>query len=82
MRESEISRMTYDPMHPTDLKREKIEGHREDEEKWLDCSATPFDKVQSLLKPFPAELMAAHKVSKRMNNPKYDAPDCNAPVEG
>jgi hypothetical protein len=40
-----------------------------------------FDKVPSLLKPFPAELMAAHEISKRINNPKYDAPDCNAPVE-
>ena len=56
--------------------------HRDDEERWLDCAATPFDKVQSLLKPFPAELMAAHEVSKRVNNPKYDAPDCSAPVEG
>jgi putative SOS response-associated peptidase YedK len=56
--------------------------HREDEAKWLDCSATPFDKVQSLLKSFPADLMAAHEVSKRMNNPKYDAPDCSAPVAG
>jgi putative SOS response-associated peptidase YedK len=37
---------------------------------------------QSLLKPFPAELMAPHEVSKQMNNPKYDAPDCSAPVEG
>ncbi|HYA30023.1 MAG TPA: SOS response-associated peptidase [Acidobacteriota bacterium] len=55
--------------------------HRDDEERWLDCSANPFDKVQSLLKPFPSDLMAAHEVSKRMNNPKYDAPDCSAPVQ-
>jgi hypothetical protein len=41
-----------------------------------------FDKVQSLLNPFPPDLMAAHEVSKRMNNPKYDAPDCSAPVVG
>lgn len=53
---------------------------REDEE--MDCSDVPFDKVQPLLKPFPAELMAAHEISKRINNPKYDAPDCIAPVEG
>jgi len=26
--------------------------------------------------------MVAHEVSKRMNNPKYDAPDCSAPVDG
>ena len=36
-----------------------------DEEQWLDCSAAPFDKVQSLLKPRPAELIAAHEFSKR-----------------
>jgi len=54
---------------------------REDEERWLDCSAVPFDQVKSLLKPFPADLMAAHEISKRINNPKYDMPDCIAPVE-
>lgn len=53
---------------------------REDDEQWLDCEATPFDRVQSLLKPLPAELMAAHEISKRINNPKYDALDCVAPV--
>jgi putative SOS response-associated peptidase YedK len=56
--------------------------HREDEGKWLACSAPSFDEVQSLLKPFPSDLMEAHEVSKRINNPKYDAPDCVAPVEG
>ena len=55
--------------------------HRDDEERWLDCSATSFDNVQTLLKPFPAKMMAAHEVSKRINNPRYDAPDCVAPVE-
>lgn len=72
---------------PNDLMR-TIHGRmpvildRDDEDRWLDCPATPFEKVQSLLKPFPSDLMAAHEVSKRMNNPKYDAPDCSAPVEG
>jgi putative SOS response-associated peptidase YedK len=54
---------------------------KDDEQSWLDCSAYPFLKVQSQLKPFPADLMAAHEISKRINNPKYDAPDCSAPVE-
>ena len=54
---------------------------REDEGDWLDCNANAFDKVQSLLKPFPSDLMAAHEISKRVNNPKYDAPDCSAPLE-
>jgi putative SOS response-associated peptidase YedK len=56
--------------------------HREDEEKWLVCAANDFDKVQSLVKPFPADIMAAHEVSRRVNNPKYDAPECSAPLEG
>jgi hypothetical protein len=38
-------------------------------------------EARSLVKPFPAELMDAHEISKRINNPKYDAPDCSAPVE-
>ena len=55
--------------------------HRDDEEKWLDCSQNSFGKVQSVVKPFPAELMEVHEVSRRVNNPKYDLPDVSAPVE-
>jgi putative SOS response-associated peptidase YedK len=55
--------------------------HREDEERWLDCAANDFAKVQSLVKPFPSDLMTAHEVSRRINNPKYDAPDCSAAIE-
>ena len=55
---------------------------REDEERWLDCDANPFDKVQALVQPFPSELMAAHEVSKRVNNPKYVGADCSAAVDG
>jgi len=55
--------------------------HRDDEAKWLDCAANTFNNVQALLNPFPSELMAAHEISKRINNPKYDAPECSAPVE-
>jgi len=54
---------------------------KDDEEHWLACSSNSFGKVQAILKPFPAELMAAHEVSRQMNNPKYDAPDASAPVE-
>jgi len=55
--------------------------HKDDERAWLDCAANPFDNVESLVQPFPAELMATHEISKRINNPNYDAPDCSAPVE-
>ena len=46
----------------------------EDEERWLDCGPESFGKVMSILKPFPADLMAAQEISRRMNDPKYDAP--------
>ena len=54
--------------------------HRDDEQKWLDCSTHTFDNVRSLVTPFPADLMAGHEVSKQVNNPKYDAHDCCAPI--
>ncbi|MGE5220206.1 MAG: SOS response-associated peptidase [Chloroflexota bacterium] len=56
--------------------------HPEDEDQWLDCQSNDFTRVQPLVKPFPPDLMAAHEVSKQINNPKYDAPDCSAPIEG
>jgi len=43
----------------------------EDEEQWLDASRTPFTKARSLLKPLPAELMAACDVSPIVNSAKY-----------
>jgi putative SOS response-associated peptidase YedK len=55
--------------------------HRDNEQKWLDCSANDFNRVRSLVKPFPSDLMAAHEVSNRVNDPRYDEPDCVAPFE-
>jgi putative SOS response-associated peptidase YedK len=52
---------------------------REDEAAWLDCAGNPFEKAQSVLKPFPSELMAAHITSTRVSNPRYNEPDCGAP---
>ena len=52
----------------------------EDEDQWLDISRTPFAKAQSLLKPYPEELMDAHDVSPIVNSAKYDGPDCIEPV--
>jgi hypothetical protein len=50
------------------------------EEQWLDASRTPFIKAQSLLKPYPEELMNAHDVSQIVNSAKYDGPECIRPV--
>jgi hypothetical protein len=52
----------------------------EDEEQWLDASRTSFAKAQSLLKPYPEELMDAHDVSPIVNSAKYDGPECIQPV--
>lgn len=65
------------PIH----KRMPLILQRDDEQQWLNCSANTFNNLQSLVKPFPSELMAAHEVSRQVNNPKYDAPDCAAPFE-
>jgi putative SOS response-associated peptidase YedK len=48
----------------------------EDEDQWLDVYRTSFAKAQSLLKPYPDELMDAHDVSPIVNSAKYDGPDC------
>ena len=52
----------------------------EDEEQWLDASRTPFAKAQSLLKPYPEELLDAHDVSPIVNSAKDDGPECIRPV--
>ena len=52
----------------------------EDEEQWLDTFRTPFIKAQSLLKPYPEELMDAHDVSPIVNSAKYDGPECVQPT--
>jgi len=49
--------------------------------RWAAAMALPH-VLNSLLKPFPGVLIAAHEVSNRMDNPKYDVSDCSAPVEG
>jgi len=41
---------------------------REDENTWL-SPTTPVNTLQALLKPFPAQLMEAYKVSPMVNNP-------------
>jgi putative SOS response-associated peptidase YedK len=54
----------------------------EDEDQWLDVYRTSFAKAQSLLKPYPDELMDAHDVSPIVNSAKYDGPECIRLVSG
>jgi len=42
---------------------------------WLD-PGTPPEQLQMMLKPYPAEEMEAYPVSRLVNNPAFDHPDC------
>ncbi|MBI2485800.1 MAG: SOS response-associated peptidase [Deltaproteobacteria bacterium] len=50
--------------------------HEKDEAKWLDPQLKDTDKLAKLLIPYPPELMGAYQVSKIVNSPKNDSPDC------
>jgi putative SOS response-associated peptidase YedK len=47
---------------------------------WLDPSEQTPDKLDKLLKPYPASQMAAFPVSRLVNDPKNDSPDCIQPA--
>lgn len=51
----------------------------EDFDDWLDPGPQP-DQALHLLRPYPAEKMAAYPVSTFVNNPRNDAPECIAPL--
>jgi putative SOS response-associated peptidase YedK len=55
--------------------------HPDDEETWLNCGGNPFEKLAPLLVPFPSEEMAAHVTTTRVNNSRYNEPDCGQPIE-
>ena len=46
---------------------------------WLDWN-TPVGVLKSFLVPFPADAMEATPVSKRVNSPKNEGPECLAPA--
>ena len=48
---------------------------------WLDPE-TPQDRRRQLLRPYPAELMRAHPVSRRLNDVRNDDAQCIEPFEG
>ena len=49
-------------------------------EVWLDREASQEDLI-ALLRPFPASKLAHHPVSKVVNSPANDVPECIEPVE-
>jgi putative SOS response-associated peptidase YedK len=49
-----------------------------DYELWLSADARQAEHLQSLLKPFPSELIRAYPVSTEVNNPRNDSEKCIA----
>ncbi len=49
-----------------------------DEDKWLDPVVTTPTSVLPLLNPYPADLMEGYGVSRAVNSPVNDSPDCIA----
>ncbi len=47
---------------------------REDEDEWLDPANTEPEQLLPLLRPYPAEAMAAYPVSRLVNSPQHDTP--------
>ncbi|MDE0553686.1 MAG: SOS response-associated peptidase [Candidatus Poribacteria bacterium] len=48
---------------------------------WLSPDEQPADALQSLLIPYPGEEMEAYAVSRFVNRPTNDSPECIAPLE-
>lgn len=49
-------------------------------EQWLDPDEQPPQRLDGLLRPYPADLMVAYPVSTLVNNPKNDSPECILPA--
>ena len=49
---------------------------------WLDPAPQDPERLQPLLKPFPADQMAAHPVSTMVNSPANDQPELIQPLAG
>ena len=54
--------------------------HKDDYEFWLSPEEQPVPALQALLKPFEPDAMAAYPVSKMVNRPNNDVPECIEPV--
>lgn len=52
-----------------------------DFEQWLDRSYKETDQLKKLLKPYPADPMMAYPVSRLVNSPANERPECLEPLE-
>jgi putative SOS response-associated peptidase YedK len=48
--------------------------------RWIEPKEVASDNLLQLLKPYPAQKMQAEIVSRAVNNPSHDGPDCIEPV--
>jgi putative SOS response-associated peptidase YedK len=53
---------------------------RQDYDEWLDRSPRPAGTLDTLLRPFPGELLEAYPVSTLVNSPSNDSPECIRPA--
>jgi putative SOS response-associated peptidase YedK len=51
-----------------------------DFERWLDPKSAKGPELQALLRPYPAEAMAAYPVDPRVNNARHNDAECVAPL--
>ena len=54
--------------------------NRADEGRWLDPTVTDPVVLVGMLKPYPSELMEFYSVSRSVNSPVHDEPDCIVPL--
>ena len=52
---------------------------KRDWQTWLDPK-TPREKLDPLLRAWPAEDMDAWRVTKEMNNSRFQGPECEVPI--
>jgi len=53
----------------------------DDRKLWLDTSVQDPDMLLPLLEPFSSAALEAYAVSKKVNSPSYNEPDCIEPVQ-
>lgn len=48
---------------------------------WLDPAVSDAARLRPLLQPFPAEALTAYPVSRHVNSPANEGPECVTPIE-
>lgn len=56
--------------------------HAEDYKLWLEPGEVPAPELMPLMRPYEPDHMSAYEVSKVVNSPLNDTPECIAPVPG